>query len=116
MGSKQVEKIDVNSAAPKFFRGVRKKWVCRSCSGFLHEVIVAVVQDAPSPPLPFFLLKPAKWFMPRKESAIGSACYAVAVNRGVRWKALPSFDAPSCERQLLIRSNALLYISVCYKE
>lgn len=65
---------------------------------------------------PFFLLKPAKWFMPRKESAIGFACYAVAVNRGVRWKALPSFDAPSCERQLLIRSNALLYISVCYKE
>lgn len=54
--------------------------------------------------------------MPRKESAIGFACYAVAVNRGVRWKALPSFDAPSCERQLLIRSNALLYISVCYKE
>lgn len=57
MGSKQVEKIDVNSAAPKFFRGVRKKWVCRSCSGFLHEVIVAVVQDAPSPPLPFFFVE-----------------------------------------------------------
>lgn len=50
--------------------------------------------SSPSPPTPnphLLFLKPADRLMPRKELAfaIGSACYAIAAIRVVRWKACP---------------------------
>lgn len=82
--SKQVVEKIVDNTAPKL--------VCCKKKMFAdHEVLVAPMQEGSSPSPPFFFLKPADWSMPRKELAfaIGSACYAIAAIRVVRWKACP---------------------------
>lgn len=71
------------------FAGCKKRCL-QTMKSSLHRCKKAPLLLTPPPPPPFFF-KPADRLTPRKELAfaIGSACYAVAAIRVVRWKACP---------------------------